>query len=124
LIDFAAQQHLGSKPLRIEEHTSEDSISPNKNAGFPHFFSCNFFSGVVIFASQKSPVFAGSTEGRPKQGYLFGRCTTPRPYPRGGGCSPQLLKAYADTEIKLKKEDTSNHAKQKDVEDAAYDRTG
>jgi DNA-binding protein HU-beta len=81
-----------------------DPISPNKIAGFFALFGCNFISGVVIFASQKSPVLLARVWGGGSRGiFLSGDrralqseapCFTPH---------PSLENLWRDTEIKPRK---------------------
>src|SRR5262245_8815424 len=87
---------------------------PNKNAGFCAIFSCNFLCGVVIFASQKSPVLLARSRGGQSRGiFLSGERAASRRETR----SPAALSIQplcVDTELQIQKEDTRTYGKCKE----------
>jgi hypothetical protein len=73
-------------------------VSPNKNAGFLHFFSCNFLAGVVI-SSRTIPLFCWPDKGAARAGAYFLAANAPPPS-EAPSCSPQFFQNLCnDTEI-------------------------
>ena len=73
-------------------------ITPNKNAGFPRFFSCNFLSGVVISGRTIPPVLLARRRGGQSRGIFFsGEWAAASEAP---SWSPQFFQSLCnDTEI-------------------------
>ena len=95
-------------------------ISPNKNAGFPHFFSCNFLSGVVISRRTTSPVLLARLRGGQSRGiFLSGERAISS---EALLFSPQFSKPVHWHRDLIQKEDTRSYGKRKeDDKDATHD---
>jgi hypothetical protein len=96
-------------------------ISPNKNAGFLRFFSCNFLSGVVISSRTLPPVLLARLRGGQSRGIFF---SGERAAAKRGAelLAAVFFKACATTQRSIQKEDTSTNGKCKeDDKDAADD---
>jgi hypothetical protein len=101
--------------------SQRDTISPNKNAGFQHFFSCNFLSGVVISGRTIPPVLLARRRGGQSRGiFLSGERARGQ---RGAELlAAVFFTACATTQRSIQKEDTSTNGKCKeDDKDAADD---